>query len=170
MGVNLNEVLVLNKKILFAFLIAIIVWLGITAFVVFKPQPKENFTVHWYIEPKTYDNGTLKSTSLTLIVANKHTDNPLNISGCVLNYLPSDWGYMWIEQRLIPPKSASCYYWVGMRDGKWVREEYETFFNLLDEGKLEPILEIVVESTEGIYTFHPQRRGKLTDPTTIEEK
>ena len=167
----------MNKKILIAICVCLIVAIGIVAFfVASKPRWTEGVRFRWNLEDTPWHKG------LYLRVSNWGNE-PFNITRVEMVYLPNETIWLiWIEQYAgqytVEPNYLKVFHWYG-----WYNESMDlpyvdiensperlAFFNLLEEGKDEKILEITVETTKATYTFYPQRYNKSTKPTSIEKK
>ena len=173
-----------NKKIVIGIVVAFIVAMVLVAFfVVFKPQPKIDIRVRWFVWG--LQDTPMRHKGFSIKVSNWGSE-PVNLTGVEMVYLPNGTlGLVWIERWTIEPsehpygneKDFGWYGWVNKTlDLPYVDPNFENtpeklaFWNLLKEGEHKAILEITVGTTEGIYTFHPQESFELTKPTSIEQK
>lgn len=148
----------MNKKILIGICVVAIVAIAIVAFVVLE-QRKENIRALWNLDE--YHN------TVQVTVCN-YGYTTVNITGAELIYLPDETlGLLWIEQRTAKsPKGTDREYWCAF---SYNAEPQLEFFNLLWQGRNEPIVKIVVETEKAIYTFLPQRYGEQVKPTSTEK-
>ena len=148
----------MNKKLIVLvvlFIVAVAVLVSITL-----EQRKEKIRALWNLDE--YHN------TVQVTVCN-YGYTTVNITGAELIYLPDETlGLIWIEQRIAKsPKGTDREYWCAF---SYNAEPQLEFFNLLWQGRNEPIVKIVVETEKAIYTFLPQKYGEQVKPTSIEKK